>query len=295
MITWEIRYFAFAGIVMGLFAGFVSCGAQYYKVSLEDDTPELASANVGSDDPKAPNFGLHAPGGWVELPIQFMTSSELTPAQLKGLKLAMSTWEKAVGKQLFDFKGVEKDVTGDSFGDLYSSLNDSLNGHYLDGNWGKTGKSRVVLATTIWENDPDDPKKILTADIRYNHEFYTLGDSFDLKPKDGREVVDMQTLALHELGHLLGLSHINASADGQSIMNPSLYIGEGLANRRLSKGDIQRAQKIYGCAGSACDIDKTLAELNQLEMSQRKKPGTNPAPRPEKESVTASSSEIQRY
>jgi len=294
MLTWEIRYFAFAAILMGLFAGFVSCGAQYYKVSLADDTPEMASATSESDDPKAPNFGLHAPGGWVQLPIPFMTSSELTPAQLKGLKQAMATWEKAVGRQLFDFQGVQRDITGDSFGDLYSSLGDSLNGHYLDDNWGKTGKPRVVLATTIWENAPDDPRKILTADIRYNHEFYTLGDSFDLKPKDGREVVDMQTLALHELGHLLGLSHINASADGQSIMNPSLYIGEGLANRRLSRGDIQRAQKIYGCAGAACDIDKTLAELNQLEMSQRRKSTSAPSASPDKEHVTASS-EVERY
>ena len=294
MLTWELRYLAFAAILMGLFAGFVSCGAQFYKVSLEDDTREMASATSGSDDPKAPNFGLHAPGGWVELPIPFMTSSELTPAQIKGLKQAMATWERAVGKQLFDFKGVQRDITGDSFGDLYSSLDDSLNGHYLDANWGKTGKSRVVLATTIWENDPDDPGKILTADIRYNHEFYTLGDSFELKPKDGREVVDMQTLALHELGHLLGLSHINASSDGQSIMNPSLYIGEGLANRRLSRGDIQRAQKIYGCAGSACDIEKTLAELNQIELSQRRKAGSAPSSPSPTESVTANS-EVERY
>ena len=152
---------------------------------------------------------------------------------------------------------------------------------------------RVVLATTIWENAPDDPKKILTADIRYNHEFYTLGDSFELKPKDGKEVVDMQTLALHELGHLLGLSHMISSADPQSIMNPSLYIGEGLANRRLSRGDIQRAQKIYGCAGSACDLDKTLAELNKIELSQRRKSGSAPVPPSDSESVTANA-EVER-
>ena len=273
MMSWGMRYIAFATVLMAFFAGFVACGAQYYKVNLSEDTPQLRSSGAaGTDDPKSANFGLHAPGGWVELPIKFMTSSELTTDQVKGLKQAMATWESAVGRQLFDFQGTQKDVTGDTFKDLYSSLDDNLNGHYLDDNWSKTGKPRVVLATTIWENDPDDPKKIVTADIRYNHQFYTLGDSFVLKSADEREVVDMQTLALHELGHLIGLSHIASSADPQSIMNPSLYIGEGLANRRLSRGDIARIQKIYGCTGAACDIDATLAALNKLEMNQRRSP-----------------------
>jgi len=46
-------------------------------------------------------------------------------------------------------------------------------------------------------------------------------------------------------------------------MNPSIMIGEGLASRSVSVGDIKRIQKIYGCAGSACDVDATARAILQ--------------------------------
>jgi hypothetical protein len=46
-------------------------------------------------------------------------------------------------------------------------------------------------------------------------------------------------------------------------MNPSIMIGEGLANRYLSQGDVERIQKIYGCLGSACDIEATTRLIMQ--------------------------------
>ena len=138
-----------------------------------------------------------------------------------------------------------------------------MNGHYLDEDWGKTGKPEVVLATTIWENEGGGLAAIRTADIRFNSAFYVFGDSLTLQYDDavGKEVVDMESLALHELGHLLGLSHIDEDVDMYSTMNPSLLIGTGLVSRGVSKGDIQRLQKIYGCQGDACDLSKVIAQL----------------------------------
>ena len=74
----------------------------------------------------------------------------------------------------------------------------------------------------------------------------------------------MQSLAIHELGHLLGLAHVEEGVDPVSVMNPSLFIGEGLTARKLSRGDITRIQTIYGCEGSACDID-SLIEQQEYE------------------------------
>ena len=73
----------------------------------------------------------------------------------------------------------------------------------------------------------------------------------------------MESLALHELGHLLGLSHVPADTDPYSIMNPTLYIGEGLANRKISKDDIELIQRVYGCEGDSCDVDALFAEMEQ--------------------------------
>ena len=83
-----------------------------------------------------------------------------------------------------------------------------------------------------------------------------------------RQVVDMQSLAIHELGHLLGLAHVDEEIDPISVMNPSLFIGEGLTSRKLSRSDIVRIQTIYGCEGAACDIDALIEEQEHAEADQ---------------------------
>jgi hypothetical protein len=234
-----------------------------YQVSLANDhesRPTGRSRTEASNE-AARLTGVHSSKGWLRLPIEYKFSKFLTPDQRTGITNAMKTWELAIGKTLFKIVG-EDDRNGDSFKDLYSSLSDVINGHYLDGNWTKTGKSNQVLATTIWDNSPSDDQTIRTADIRFNSQYYIIGDSFLAKSTPDKEVVDMQTLALHEIGHLLGLSHISADDDSDSIMNPTIFIGEGLSNRRLSEGDITRIQSVYGCAGNSCDVNAIFALIN---------------------------------
>ena len=95
-----------------------------------------------------------------------------------------------------------------------------------------------------------------------------MGDSYVERSTPSREVADMQSLATHEIGHKIGLAHVSPEEDPHSIMNPSLYIGEGLANRKLSRGDIERIQKIYGCEGAACDIEKTFLKIEALKWQE---------------------------
>jgi len=68
---------------------------------------------------------------------------------------------------------------------------------------------------------------------------------------------------------LLGLAHIPKTFDSDSIMTASLYIGEGLANRRLSYGDIERVHRIYGCGAASCDIEATMARIDALDRSMQ--------------------------
>lgn len=273
MANFGIKYAALVGCVMTGFVNFVACGSQFYQVSLKDDSKGRSQEAVeGSDDPSSENFGLHSPGGWTSLPIHFKVGFTMNAEQQKGLVKAMNVWEMAVGKKLFQFDGVQPGVTGDTFKDLYSSLDDSVNGHYFDEDWGKTGKPAVVLATTIWDNDPSNSSKITTADIRYNTDRYTIGNSLTDHSASGKEVVDIQTLAIHELGHLLGLTHMSGQIDPQSIMTPKLYIGEGLSNRHISRGDVLRIQKIYGCASTVCDPDQIIAMIDRADKQVTKQP-----------------------
>jgi hypothetical protein len=75
----------------------------------------------------------------------------------------------------------------------------------------------------------------------------------------------MESLALHEVGHLLGLSHISEQDDKYSVMNPSLFIGEGMMTRRLSESDIDRIRSIYGVgdASLAANLEKANDFPNQ--------------------------------
>ncbi len=287
-----IKYLVALCAILGLFSQFVSCGAQLYKASLEDDTqdsrlkPGTTASN--SEIKTALTSGIHARNGWQKIPINFRVDPSLTADQRKGLGNAMALWEKVVGKKLFNYVGVHDGVHGDSFKDLYSSLNDRVNGHYLDYNWGKTGKENFVLATTIWNYLLSDANTIETADIRFNSNFYLLGDAFKMKARDNLEVVDMTSLAIHELGHLLGLTHVSESEDPGSIMVPSLYIGEGLTNRRVSQNDIRHLQSIYGCEGSSCDVEKVYEdivfsannELDQAYNGETEVGGTTPDDHP---------------
>lgn len=265
------KHFAqYTGLIIAttfVFGNFIACGSKMYQVSMEGDTNRgrtLGGTNQAlSSGDSYP--GIHAPGGWHKLPIPYKFSANLTAPQRDGLLAAMKTWEMAVGKKLFEVAGNDP-KKGDSFSDLYSSLNDTTNGYYQDDDWSKTGKSEMVLATAIWDNVGRDQFTIQTADLRFNTQHYIIGDSFTLASTPEKEVVDMESLALHELGHLLGLAHVPEETDAYSIMNPTLYIGEGLANRKISKNDIELIQRIYGCENEACDVDELYSQLEQVDM-----------------------------
>lgn len=257
----------YLGGVLGIsfiFSSFVACGTGLYKVSVKDDfdTAKTAAASPSSVDKTSTLYGIHATAGWQKLPIPFRFDPTLREDQKIELMSAMKRWEWATGKTIFSFDGDHKGVTGDSFKDLYSSLADGINGNYLDTNWEKTAKPDYVLATTIWTNG-SDASSVVKADLRFNNEYYVIGDSFEVKAEGKKEVVDMQSLALHELGHLLGLGHVDEDVDSLSIMNPTLFIGEGLTTRKLSKSDIERIQQIYGCTGGACDVDGLIKEQDE--------------------------------
>ena len=262
-------YVFFSAVTLFTFTNFVACGAKMYQVSLDDEQERtvIKRKTESGTSLRSSLVGVHASKGWMKLPIEYRFSKELSKQQREGLENAMKTWEAAVGRSLFSLVGDDPKI-GDSFRDLYSSLNDSTNGHYIDDNWAKTGKSTQVLATTIWSNVAGDDEAIRSADIRFNGNYYVIGDSFLSKSTPEKEVVDMQSLALHELGHLIGLTHMSVEDDSLSIMNPTLFIGEGLANRRLSEGDIRRIQSVYGCQGQSCDLEKTLALVNTAASPQ---------------------------
>ena len=246
-----------------MFSVFIACGANNYQADLKDDI--VTTSESASDS--ADYYGIHAREGWINLPIPMQFGENVPEKNIVQLKKAIQTWELSVGKTLFSFRGTHTGVTGDSFPDLYSSLNDDFNVQYFDFNWDKTGKSKAVLGTTIWSTPFNTTSKIVTADIRYNLQEYLMGDALVDYSSETKIIVDLQSLATHEFGHLLGLAHVSEDVDEYSLMNPSLFIGEGLTTRIPSRGDIERIQKVYGCIGDSCDIDATIEKIKEMHES----------------------------
>lgn len=251
-------YLFIVGMASSVLGGFIACGAQSYRVSIHDNDPDyISKQQTGNAEKCESNCDLnliHSKKGW-KIPISFYVSEEISDDVSLQLQKAMTTWEAAVGKKLFNYKG--KDTKkGSDFNSLLLPLNDNINSHYFDYSWAKnTGKSSRVLATTIWESDNNDTEILVKADIRFNAQNYVLDDSIKKFSSGEKIIVDLESLALHELGHFLGLNHVTEDIDKDSVMNPSLFIGEGMFTRSPSDGDIDRIRSIYGI-GDESQADK---------------------------------------
>jgi len=222
------------------------CGAKNPTIPIHGKTEQGTGQNyVNTGD-------AHSKLGWTPgLPIPYFISQDIPQSNSNQIQKAIEVWEFAVGKKLFEFKGVDtKKVSDFPDNNLYSPLKNPINSQYFFPQWIlKTLKSKDVLATTIWYNDSKNKDIITRASTLYNTEYYILGDSSKEFGQGSREIVDLMSLALHEFGHFLGLNHI--TNDIYSVMNPLLTIGEGAHTRCLSRGDIMRIRSIYGVGDSS--------------------------------------------
>ncbi|APJ04454.1 matrixin family metalloprotease [Silvanigrella aquatica] len=170
----------------------------------------------------------------------------------KQIENAVSTWNKAIGKKIIYLRSGSNNFTGNSFNDLYLPFSQNINGIYFDqlsngnGGWIKnTGKSANLIATTIYISNGSF---IIKASIRMNRDTYIFGDTTVPLNNKTHFYVDLESIILHELGHVLGLGHVLNERD--SVMYPYISIGENsISNpttfRVLSDNDIIRIRSIY--------------------------------------------------
>lgn len=98
---------------------------------------------------------------------------------------------------------------------------------------GWAAQSGSVLAVTCtWYSQSGNPHPAIEFDMQFDP---------DWPWTTGAPQVDVQSVALHEFGHALGLGH---SADGSAVMYPSYTAGT--LKQSLSADDIAGAQQLYG-------------------------------------------------
>ena len=98
--------------------------------------------------------------------------------------------------------------------------------------------SDLTIAITGYTYDVNS-NRIINADIIFNEEFYNFAYTDPVFVTQ----IDFESSLLHELGHFLGLKHINKDDDPNSIMNPSL--SKGQIKRTLSEQDKATIRSLY--------------------------------------------------
>lgn len=177
-------------------------------------------------------------------PVRYFISERggggVSPAELRGaVERAAATWSEVDSARVrFEFQG------------MTSAVPDVVDGRTTIGFLERTDLEQVLGATSFMIDTTDGA--ILEADIFFNSRFaWSVSES----GTTGR--VDLESVALHELGHLLGLSH---SAVGETermgtgnrrvtalgaVMFPIAMSSGTIAERELHADDIAGISDLY--------------------------------------------------
>ena len=148
---------------------------------------------------------------------------------------AGTTWNNAGAKFAFSYGGATTATTKSG-----NSINEVM--------WGTTLGSSTIAEATMWFNT--STMTLLECDIMFND----LNFFWDTSGAPSGSQMDVQTIAVHELGHWLSLRDLYGSIgdwvnDNGKIMYG--FGGNGLLKRNLATGDLDGIRWIYGLATQA--------------------------------------------
>jgi hypothetical protein len=125
---------------------------------------------------------------------------------------------------------------------------DLINHIFFDTNfYGESFGSDTLAVTTRWTLGGTQR---VEADIVFNTAFQWSSYRGNLRSANGRDLWDIVRVALHELGHVLGLDH--PDEDGQSV---EALMNSVLGNRdSLTADDIAGAHSMYGSGGVTSNV-----------------------------------------
>lgn len=174
---------------------------------------------------------------WNELPVNYI----IDPRNHQNLNedfiinaiyQAAEEWDSKTGTELFDDN---YQIAYDATFDTYQP--DGRN-EILFGNYPQEG---VIGITVVWGyfSGPVNSRKIIEFDTMFDTD-YVWGDA-----TLNSEVMDLQNIATHELGHAIGLDDVYDTSCSEVTMYGYSDYGE-IKKRDLAYPDITGLQKLYG-------------------------------------------------
>jgi hypothetical protein len=221
----------------------IAAWAAILATSLGSPSPAFAYLKLG-----ATVNGQIVDVSWRQQPIRYFVADRdgpgVTAAELRGaVGRATATWQAVASATVrFEFAGSTSAIPGDADG--RTTLG------FLD----RPDLDRVLGATSFLIDTTNGD--IVEADVFFNSRFSWSASS---QGEAGR--VDIESVALHELGHLLGLGH---SALGETeltpgggrrviasgaVMFPIAMTAGAIADRVLQRDDIAGISDLYPAAG----------------------------------------------
>jgi hypothetical protein len=154
--------------------------------------------------------------GWnAHLPIKMYLDQSVPKEYYIAIQAAMNTWEAGIGHKIFEIAGTNSN---------FAPGQDGRNVIYWVSNWDNASVDQQANTTLYWVDN-----QITEADIRVDTKNFIY--SFSDTPSSSE--VDMESLMLHELGHVLGRKHED---NVPSVMAKSL--ADGILRRNLFAADL---------------------------------------------------------
>lgn len=156
--------------------------------------------------------------------------------------------------------GTLTDVADPSHSNV-NSYRDNTLGIYMFNTW-PTSFSSSALAVTQLFGIRGDGIQLSHGDIFFNQQNYSFYTDVNDAGNDSN-AYDMGTIALHELGHLIGINHISNVPSNSAVMYP--YLGASTVKRTVRDCDLKAVATNYGWT-----TDSTLCpEIESLETDDQ--------------------------